>query len=167
MGSSTAVDRARPVSMVHAQCGAAQRLQRALHGKEAVMTGRRALSLFVLAAAAGAQGIHAADRAEVPIAAAIGKKGCWARIYKETSFKGDALVLLGPIAVAYVETDWGFSWDPQFRSLTVGPAATFTVFDNFNFGDRTATFAGGQQIADLDEHMGIFRTVRSMRLTCR
>jgi hypothetical protein len=124
----------------------------------------RALSLVFLAAT-GAQALHAAQVAS-PVAEAIGKKGCWARIYKDTNFKGDALVLLGPIAVAHVETDWGFSWDPQFRSLVIGPAATFTVFDNYNFRDRTATFAGGQKLADLNEHMGVFRTIRSLRLAC-
>jgi hypothetical protein len=32
---------------------------------------------------------------------------------------------------------------------------------------RTTTFAGGQKLADLDEHMGVFRTIRSMKLTCK
>jgi uncharacterized protein YjbI with pentapeptide repeats len=92
--------------------------------------------------------------------------GCWARIYKEPAFKGDSLTLVGPAEVADVATDWGFSWEPQFHSVMIGPAATFTVFDNRDYRDRTATFSGGQKIADLDERMGVFRTIRSMKLTC-
>ena len=92
--------------------------------------------------------------------------GCWARIYKEENFKGESLTLLGPADVDNVFTDWGFDWDPQFKSLIVGPKGTFTVYDNRSFRDRTATFAPGRYFRDLDEQMGVFRSIRSMRLQC-
>lgn len=92
--------------------------------------------------------------------------GCWARAYKGKNFSGDSLSLVGPAEVANVAEDWGFSWDPQFESLRVGPNAVLTIFDDPHFRDRTATFQPGKQLADLDSEMGIFRTIRSMRLRC-
>ena len=110
--------------------------------------------------------VAAAKAPPGPAASPPGRGGCWARIYKEEAFKGDSLTLIGPAEVADVATDWGFSWDPQFKSIAIGPTATFTVFDNRNFRDRTATFSGGRKLPDLDEHMGVFRTIRSMKLSC-
>jgi uncharacterized protein YjbI with pentapeptide repeats len=109
-------------------------------------------------------GLHVAD-AVVP-AATAGDSGCWARIYKGENFGGEVLALIGPSEVADVPPRWGFAWDPQFNSLVVGPEAVFTVFDKRNFRDRAATFDRGEKIPDLDKQMGVFRTIRSMRLSC-
>jgi len=40
------------------------------------------------------------------------------------------------------------------------------LHDNTRFRDRTATFKSGRRIADLNSEMGVFRSVRSIRVTC-
>lgn len=92
--------------------------------------------------------------------------GCWARIYGRENFKGEVVTLIGPTAVENVGVDYGFAWEPQFKSLVLGQRAVLTLFDNVEFRDRTVTFKGGQQLADLGNRMGVFRSIRSMRLDC-
>jgi hypothetical protein len=89
-------------------------------------------------------------------------------MYTEENFKGDSIALRGPAAIANVNVarDWGFEWEPQYRSLSVGPRAVLTIYDNHGFRDRSATFEPARRIPDLDEEMGVFRTIRSLRLTC-
>ena len=93
-------------------------------------------------------------------------KGCWARLYLAENFAGDALTIVGPLNIDYVRPPWGFEWDPRYESVIVGPAATLTVYDDPSFANRTGSFKAGQRIADLDSEMGIFRTIRSMKVTC-
>ena len=104
----------------------------------------------------------------VPAGAASELAGrCWARLYRSKKFAGEPLTLVGPLEVDYVRPEWGFAWDPIYESLSVGPEATLTVYDDAKFRDRSAAFKAGQSIPDLDEVMGVFRTIRSMKLTCR
>jgi hypothetical protein len=54
----------------------------------------------------------------------------------------------------------------MYESVEIGPRATLTIFDEPGFRERTLKFQAGQRVADLDEVMGVFRTIRSARLTC-
>jgi len=92
--------------------------------------------------------------------------GCWARLYAAKAFSGEALTLVGPLEVDYVKPDWGFEWEPRYGSVAVGPKATLTLYDDTRLRDKVAVYEGAQRIADLDSRMGIFRTVRSMKVTC-
>ena len=92
--------------------------------------------------------------------------GCWARLYRAENYGGDVLTLIGPVDVDYLSRDWGFRWDPRYHSLAVGPAATLTTFDDAHLRDKTAVFESNRRIADLDRHMGVFRSIRSMKVTC-
>lgn len=92
--------------------------------------------------------------------------GCWARLYVRENFEGDPVTLVGPVAIDNVSRQWGFPWDPQYESLQVGPTATLTLYDNTRFRDRTAVFKSGRRIADMDDEMGVFRSVRSAKVSC-
>jgi hypothetical protein len=92
--------------------------------------------------------------------------GCWARLYKRINFEGDALTLLGPVYAPNVWTGGGFAWDPEFESIAVGPDATLAMYGQRKFENKMATFGPGQRVAALDNLMGIFRKVRSLKVTC-
>ena len=106
-----------------------------------------------------------ATAAALPPAPPVGS-GCWARLYQGERYGGEALTLVGPAEVANLATDWGFKWEPRFHSVVVGPRATLQVFDNTQFRDRTATFKAGQHLPQLNDTMGIFRNIRSVRVSC-
>lgn len=92
--------------------------------------------------------------------------GCWARLYRREKYAGDVLTLVGPVDVDYLSRDWGFRWDPRYHSLAVGPKATLTTFDDPHLREKTAVFKSNERIPDLDRHMGVFRSIRSMKVTC-
>lgn len=92
--------------------------------------------------------------------------GCWARLYRGENYAGDILTLIGPVDVDYLSRDWGFRWDPRYHSLAVGPAATLTTFDDAHLREKTAVFESNRRIPVLDRHMGVFRSIRSMKVTC-
>jgi hypothetical protein len=91
---------------------------------------------------------------------------CWARLYTRIGFEGEALTLLGPLDAPNVWSGGGFPWDPEFESLAVGPDATLAIYGHRNFEDRSATFGPDRRVAALDRVMGVFRKVRSLKLTC-
>jgi hypothetical protein len=92
--------------------------------------------------------------------------GCWARLYHAKNYSGHVLTLVGPVDIDYVQPDWGFAWDPRYESLIVGPNATLTVYDDPNLRDKVAVFRAGQRVPDLNEKMGVFRSLRSMKVSC-
>ena len=151
---------------------AARTLQQTMrYGSQMKMYSPRALLILMFSAALATESVHAApdtlrSTALLAPASAATTSGCWARIYKDENFAGEVVALIGPSEVANVPTRLGFPWDPQFKSLVVGPKGVFSVFDLRNFRERTATFDGGQKVADLDNQMGVFRTIRSMKLSC-
>jgi hypothetical protein len=49
---------------------------------------------------------------------------------------------------------FGTDWSGEFDSVTVGPKATVTVYDNEIYREKAATFKPNQKIARLDEKMG-------------
>jgi hypothetical protein len=135
-------------------------------------------AVFTLAACASAAGVRAASpqpmTPSTPAAGTVVERagakgaaqGCWAQLFLHENFAGTALTLQGPAQVENVARDWGFPWDPLYESVRVGPAATLTVYEETMFRDRTAVFGAGRAIADLDDVMGIFRSIRSVKLRC-
>lgn len=92
--------------------------------------------------------------------------GCWARLYESQNFAGNLLSLVGPVDVPNAKVGSGFEWGRKFDSVAVGPKATLTVYDNENYRQKTATFKPGQKVADLDEKMGMFENIRSLKIAC-
>jgi hypothetical protein len=92
--------------------------------------------------------------------------GCWARLYDSTDFQGNQLSLVGPVDMANMRTAFGTDWSGQFDSIQVGPKARLTVYDNENYGEKAATFKSGQKVADLDEKMGTFENISSVKVAC-
>jgi uncharacterized protein YjbI with pentapeptide repeats len=92
--------------------------------------------------------------------------GCWAKLFLNERFQGKALTLVGAVEVANLAKHWGFPWEPLYESVQVGPGATLIVFDEPQFQERTMVFASGQRVPDLDRVMGVFRTIRSVKLRC-
>ena len=92
--------------------------------------------------------------------------GCWARLYDSTNFQGNQLSLVGPVDMPNMRTAFGTDWSGQFDSIAVGPKARLTVYDNENYGEKAATFKPGQKVADLDEKMGFFENISSVKVAC-
>lgn len=92
--------------------------------------------------------------------------GCWARLYDGDHFEGNQLSLVGPVDMPTMKTAFGTDWGGEFDSIQVGPKATVTVYDNENFRDKAATFKPGQRVAELDDKMGWFQDVRSLKIAC-
>ena len=92
--------------------------------------------------------------------------GCWARFYGDQNYRGDTLTVAGPGDFAYLQTNHANlvrKWD----SVAVGPKATLTAYDNENFTQPVASFKPGQSVTDLDDKLGLFENVRSLRLSCK
>jgi len=92
--------------------------------------------------------------------------GCWANLYDSTDFQGNQLQLVGPVDMPNMRTAFGTDWSGQFDSIKVGPKATLTVYDNENYRQKAATFKPGQDVKDLDEKMGMFEQIRSVKISC-
>lgn len=92
--------------------------------------------------------------------------GCWARLYDSTNFEGNQLSLVGPVDMPNMRTAFGTDWSGQFDSIAVGPKARLTVYDNENYGQKAATFKPSQKVADLDEKMGTFENISSVKVAC-
>lgn len=105
----------------------------------------------------------------VPIAIATTETfgdGCWVRLYDSQNFTGNELSLVGPMDMPNMRTAFGRDWSGEFDSVAVGPKATVTVYDNENYGQRVAKFQPNQRIRDLDEKMGFFEDIRSVKIAC-
>ncbi|HEX6318097.1 MAG TPA: beta/gamma crystallin domain-containing protein [Burkholderiales bacterium] len=92
--------------------------------------------------------------------------GCWARLYDSTNFEGNQLSLVGPVDMPNMRTAFGTDWSGEFDSIAVGPKARLTVYDNENYEQRAATFKPGQKVADLDEKLGFFEDISSVKVAC-
>jgi hypothetical protein len=92
--------------------------------------------------------------------------GCWARLYDSTDFRGNTLSLVGPVDMPDMRTAFGTDWSGEFDSVAVGPKARLTVYDNENYREKAATFKPGQKVADLDEKMGFFEDISSVKIAC-
>ncbi len=61
---------------------------------------------------------------------------------------------------------FGIDWAGQFDSVAVGPKATLTAYDAENYKDKAQTFKPGQKVRDLDEKMGLFESIQSVKVSC-
>jgi hypothetical protein len=93
-------------------------------------------------------------------------KGCWAKVYDKQENQGDSMTLLGPLNLAQMRASLGFSWENMIESVETGPKAQLTIYDNENFRDRAKIIEPGKKVADLDEKLGFFENIRSMKVSC-
>jgi len=80
------------------------------------------------------------------------KKSQGERLYSEDNFRGDQLSLVGPVDMPNMRTPFGQDWSGEFDSIAVGPKA--------------ARFEPGQRVPQLDEKLGFFEQIRSMKIAC-
>lgn len=93
--------------------------------------------------------------------------GCWARLYDGGNFTGSQYVVVGPVEIALMGDDGlGLGLNEKYDSIVVGPKATLTVYDSVNYRDKAATLKAASRTPDLDEKMGLFETIRSLKMTC-
>ena len=88
--------------------------------------------------------------------------GCWARVYSDTNFRGEALTFVGNVEVPGVDSALGQG--AGYESLIVGPGAALIA----GTGQQTITIHPNQRIPDLGSTQpdNMFGTVRSVRLAC-
>ncbi|ARO88619.1 hypothetical protein EBAPG3_013045 [Nitrosospira lacus] len=96
----------------------------------------------------------------------IKDKGCWVKLYDKKDYKGDSLLLVGPVNLAQMMGPFGFNWENKIRSLETGPRANVTIYDNRNFRDQDKFVDPNAKIPDMSKKMGFFDDIRSMMLSC-
>lgn len=94
------------------------------------------------------------------------KDGCWATLYGEANFEGNALTLVGPIDMKRMVGPYGFDWDQKLRSIKTGPRAYVTLFDNEAYRDRSAKLDPGASVSQITDKLGLFEEVQSMLVSC-
>lgn len=103
----------------------------------------------------------------VPVAYAADEKlgnGCWARLYDGGNYMGSQRVLVGPVNIPAMRDGLGIN--EKYDSVIVGPKATLTVYDNINYRDKSAVLKPASRTPDLDDKMGLFETIRSLKVSC-
>jgi hypothetical protein len=93
------------------------------------------------------------------------ENGCWAKLYGRDNYEGDSFTLVGPIDLASMQGPFGVDWS-KVSSIQAGPKASLTLYDNVNFRDRAAKVDAGRSVPQLDEKLGFFENVNSMRINC-
>lgn len=91
--------------------------------------------------------------------------GCWARLYTAENYLGDVISLAGPIDVPDTRVG-ALDWGRKYHSVIVGPKATLMVYNNELYMNRAAAFTPGQRVPDLDEDLGFFENIESLKLSC-
>lgn len=92
--------------------------------------------------------------------------GCWARLFDGSNYRGNVLTLAGPIDIPQARLGANFTWSRKYDSVIVGPNATLTVYDNQDYKDKAATFKPGQKVPDLNEKLGFFENIQSLKVAC-
>jgi Beta/Gamma crystallin len=93
-------------------------------------------------------------------------KGCWAKLYDQQKYQGDNLMLLGPVDLPRMRGPMGMSWENKIESVETGPKAQVVIYDNENFRDRNKVVSPGSKVPELDEKLGFFDNVRSLKVSC-
>ncbi|MDQ3187269.1 MAG: hypothetical protein M3Q16_12605 [Pseudomonadota bacterium] len=93
-------------------------------------------------------------------------KGCWVKLYDDEGYRGDSLMLVGPINLAQMIGPFGFNWEDKVRSLETGPKANLTIYDNRNFRDQDNFIGAAKKVPDMSKKMGFLDNFRSMMLSC-
>jgi hypothetical protein len=93
--------------------------------------------------------------------------GCWVRLFDGPNFKGkDELTIAGPMDLQSLKTPSGVNWQRKAESLTVGPKARVTVFENEMFKNKNLSFDANQKVADLSKEVGITHPIDSIKVAC-
>lgn len=144
-------------------------LRKAADAKQASKTGGEAAQSTASGASA-----DASITANVPVVVMVPvklnlqeeSKGCWAKLYDERKYQGDNMVLVGPVDLAQMRGPMGMSWENQIESVETGPKAQVVIYDNENFRDRNKVLAPGTKVPELDEKLGFFEDIRSLKVSC-
>lgn len=94
------------------------------------------------------------------------QSGCWAQLYEERNFKGDASTVLGPIEIQALDKGTARRLHRAIDSLVVGPKATLTVYEHKAFKDKSMDFSPNTREPAVAHKLGITGRIESMRLTC-
>jgi hypothetical protein len=88
--------------------------------------------------------------------------GCWARVYSDTNFRGEALTFIGNVEVPSVNPS--LVQGGGHESLIVGPGAALVA----STPRQTVTIHPNQRIPDMGNTQpdNMFGPVQSVRLAC-
>jgi hypothetical protein len=105
---------------------------------------------------------RARDDEDVPIV-----RGCWAKLYDEDGLKGDSVTIYGPIGIADAAGAGVFDidWKDRISSISVGPAAKVSIYDNNDYRDLLLTVQPGQK-ADINNALKNFDAIKSLKVEC-
>lgn len=92
--------------------------------------------------------------------------GCWAQLYDERNFKGDAFTMVGPMQLDSADKAAGRSFRRQLDSLVVGPKATLTLYEHSMFKDKSVKFGPNSKEGGLVKKLGFSGRVESAKLEC-
>ena len=90
--------------------------------------------------------------------------GCWVRLYDGIDFKGNELILAGPLALprlGAVAAPWR-DWD----SAITGPRAVLSAYTALAFEGHAATVQPGERVADMTPRTGRRQDIESLRVDC-
>jgi Beta/Gamma crystallin len=93
-------------------------------------------------------------------------QGCWAKLYDQQKYQGDNMMLVGPVDLPRMRGPMGMSWENKVESVETGPKAQVVIYDNENFRDRNKVLNPGSKVPELDEKLGFFENVRSLKVSC-
>ena len=92
-------------------------------------------------------------------------KGCWVRLYDGVDFRGQELMLIGPLQLAGMGTT--SPWWRRWNSAIVGPEARLTLYSGGNYAGRSAVLAARQRSTDLaGKDVGWSGKIESAQVAC-
>ena len=92
-------------------------------------------------------------------------KGCWVRLYDGVDFRGQELMLVGPLQLAGMGTT--SPWWRRWNSAIVGPEARLTLYSDENYAGRSAVLAARQRSTDLaSKEVGWSGKIESAQVAC-
>ncbi|MCR5863888.1 MAG: hypothetical protein ACK4PH_06445 [Aquincola tertiaricarbonis] len=104
-----------------------------------------------------------AERPAVPPSAAAGN-GCWVTFFDGTEYRGEQLVLLGPVGLKDMDRT-GKPWR-DWDSVMVGTTARVGTFTQEGYWERASLLEPGEQISDLRGATGRFKDIESIWVDC-
>ena len=93
-------------------------------------------------------------------------QGCWAQLFEERNFKGDAFTMIGPMQLDTVDKAAGRSFRRNTDSLITGPKATLTFYEHRMFKDKAVKFAPNSKEGGLIKKLGFSGRIESIKLEC-
>lgn len=94
-------------------------------------------------------------------------RGCWAKLYDEDGLTGDSVTIYGPMGIADAAGAGVFDidWKDRISSISVGPAAKVSIYDNNNYRDLLLTVKSGQKV-DINNALKNFDEIKSLKVDC-